>query len=226
MSVAEAVNEKAILREIKTSRAKVEHYKQWRNEPSCKKKLGQWRRRLKKALKAAQEAGVSVPEDPFAPPPPPPPPPTAAEIHASALTAIRKRIRLDFQIQKGSTGWAPWGESGWSAITVTTPNYKWCAVKRVNPRNNEPVAKGKVLRARIISRDPEQKGRDKPSLRPDEVFEHMNDEPTAPASEDAVEAPTASEPKTPLTPEEKAAREASVAKLLGLLDDAATDEDW
>ena len=225
MTVA-APDEKAILQEIKTSRKKVDHYKQWRNEPSCKKKLGHWRRRLKKALKAASEAGIEVPKDPFAPPPPPPPPPTEAEIREAALTALQKRVRLDFQIQKGSTGWAPWGESGWSAIVVTTPNYKWCQVKRVNARTGEPVAKGKVLRARVVSRDPEQKGKDKPSLRPDEVFEGMNDEPIESASEDAVEAPTASEPEVPLTPEEKAARAASVADLLGLLDDDSSDEDW
>jgi hypothetical protein len=225
MTVAVA-DDKAILTEIKKSRERANHWKQWRNEPSGKKKLGHWSRRLKKALKAAEAAGVEVPEDPFAPPPPPPPPPTEAEIHEAALTALRKRVRMDFQIQKGSKGWAPWGESGWSAILVTTPHYKWCEVKRVNAKTGEVIARGKVLRARIVRRDVEQMGKDKPSLLPGDVFEGLLDEPTAPEPEIAEEAPTTPEPEAALTPEEKARRAASVLKLLDLLDDGTTDEDW
>jgi len=223
-----ANNDKAILAEIKTARAKVNHWEQWKNEPSCKKKLGHWRRRLKKALKLAAERGVEIPEDPFAPPPPPPPPPTEAEIQASTLTALRHRIRVDFQIQSGSKGWAPWGETGWSAIVVTTPHYKWCRVKRVNPKTGEVVAKGKVLRKKIVSRDPEQKGKDKPSLPPTEVFVDKPDaEPTATPST-LQEAPTPSGWKPPQarTPEEEAEHAAKMERLMSLLDDESTAEDW
>ena len=230
-------DEKQILTEIKKARERVHHWKQWRNEPSGKKKLGHWRRRLKKALKAAAEVGVEVPKDPFAPPPPPPPPPTAEEIAASEVVSLRKRIRCDFQIQKGSKGWTPYGKTGWSAIVVILPHYKWCEVKRVNAKTGEIVAKGKVRRTRILSRDPELKGKDKPTQPPTAVFDGMDDELSTSERETAVEAPTAHTPTTTTTPpgwkppqqrtpEEEAEHAAKMEKLMSFLDDDSTTEDW
>lgn len=164
-------NAKATLREIKRCRERVHHYKAWRNEPSERKKLNRWKRRLKKALAAAEAAGVEVPEDPYAPPPPPPPPPTEEELRAEALKALKVRVLLPWQVGTATHAWAPWGDSGWSAVEIKGLAPKWCRANRVNARTGEVVAtSAKVRRSRLLKRDPEQLGKDKPALSPSEVF--------------------------------------------------------
>jgi len=226
------VNDPAeILKHIARSRERVNHWKQWKNEPSCAKKLRSWRRQLKLALIAARELNLTVPPDPFAPPPPPPPPPTEEELRAQAIAELKLRRRVDWQVQKGFTGWAPWGESGWSAVVVTTANYRWCQVNRVNARTEEVVAKGKVKRDRMLARDPEQKGKDKPGVPPTEVFEA---ESPADTPADRLEPAAAGggwlqpvvEQKV-VSADERAERQARVAETLAQhFPDSPTGDDW
>jgi len=218
-------DEKDLLTEIGRARERVQHWLKWKNEPTCRKKLGHWRRRLKKALGAAAELGIEIPADPYAPPPPPPPPPTEEELAEEALRALRLRLRCDFQVQTGSKGWAPWGASGWSAIVVTKAHYKWCRVNRVNSKTGEVAAKGKVRRDQILSRDPEQKGKDKPSQPPGDVFVPKPDEETSTPTPTPQKAPV--EPtKVPSSAEEMATKVVRIDELLGLIDDDSTSDDW
>ena len=214
-------DEKDLLTEIGRARERVQHWLKWKNEPSCRKKLGHWRRRLKKALAAATELGVEIPADPYAPPPPP----TEEELSAAELRALRLRLRCDFQIQDGSKGWAPWGTSGWSAIVVTKAHYRWCRVNRVNSKTGEVVAKGKVRRDQILSREQDQKGKDKPSRPPGDVFVAKPDEEITEEAPINQEAPVKPE-RIPFTEEEMAAKAARIDELLGLVGDDSTTDDW
>jgi len=208
-----------ILAEINRSRERAHHWYQWRNEPSGKKKLGHWRRRLKKAIDAARAAKLEIPADPYAPPPPPP---TEDELAAEALAALIRRRRFDWQVTLRFTGWAPWGVSGWCAVVVTRAHHKWCHVNRVNPRTEKMTSVGKVLRARIVHRDPELKGKDKPHVPPTAVFEELSAPPVAPLETppDAIERTTRKRRENPVE------RVIDPAKLLDLLDDQSTESDW
>jgi len=89
------------------------------------------------------------------------------------LVALRQRILVDFQVQRGSAVWAPWGKTGWSAMVIKRLFRKKVEGMRVKPRTEEEVAKGKVLKDRLIRRDPKLKGKDRPEFTPEEAFAHV-----------------------------------------------------
>ena len=116
------------------------------------------------------------------------------------LKAVRKRILMDWQVQRGTNAWAPWGESGWSAVHIKKPLRKRAEGFRVKPHNGEKSGKRgcKVAKDRLIKRNPDLKGKDRPKFSPDEVFAHMpkpvkKPKPAEPGPE--VEATEALEPK-------------------------------
>ena len=218
--------EKGLVAEVKKCERKIEHWKQWRNEPSAKKKLSTWRRRLKRAKTVAAELSIRLPE----PPPPPPPPPTEEELAAAALKETQKRVMLPWFPQPKTTAWAPWGTSGWSAVVVSVVYHKWARVKRVNAKTGETVATGKARKDRLVKRDPALKGKDKPAQSPLEVFPDLDAAQVGQDDSDAVAALPASQAHKPVaaaqTPEEKKRRLQCVHKLLSTLDDDGTDDDW
>lgn len=216
---------KPILREIKLARTKIDHYKQWKNEPSEAKKLRSWKHRLNKALAAALGAGIAVPADPFAPPPPPPPPPTPAELHQAAIDEVKARYLFPQMVSPKTRAWAPWGESGWSAVDIKGVSHVWCRANRVDPRTGETIrTTAKVRRDRLFKRDPELKGKDKPTVKPDDVA--MTVEPEEPAEGVSADPKPEPEPVKTLSPEEDAAAQAKLASLLDTIDDDSQDSDW
>lgn len=220
-----APTEKALVAEVAKCEKKISHWKQWRNEPSAKRKLSVWRRRLKRAKTVAASFSIKLPE----PPPPPPPPPTEGELAAIALKETQQRVLLPWYPQPKTTAWAPWGTSGWSAVVVTTVNHKWVRVRRVNPKTEERVAKGKARKNRLVRRDPELKGKDKPAQSPLEVFPDLDEAQAGQDDSDTMTALPVSRrdrPKPVLTPEEQAQKAARVEQLIGLLDDDSADDDW
>jgi hypothetical protein len=217
------VTEQELLREIKRARDRVAHWKQWHKEPSCAKRLRHWRYRLKKALAAAKEQSLEIPPDPTAPPPPPPPPPTEEELAAAALAEIKGRVRLDWQVTLGHSYWAPWGDTGWSAVVITRLKRVWCRARRVNPRTEETTTtKANVRRDRLVKRDPDLKGKDRPAFPVDALFSSVAEEPEPIEEPEPAPKP---QPK-PLTPEEKAAQAQRMSGLMSLLDDDSTTSDW
>ena len=218
--------EKGLANEVEKCRERIEHWKQWRNEPSAKKKLGQWRRRLKRAIQVAAALSIKVPQ----PPPPPPPPPTEEEIRAAELKATKSRVLMPWFPQRGTLAWAPWGTSGWSAVEIVSVNRKWARCRRVNPKTQEKVSTGKVQVAFLVRRKADQEGKDKPCFEPLEVFPNLNDKPEPKVQTTGSElGPIVSGgglKATARTPEEEAAALAKVQKLLDLFGDDATDDDW
>jgi hypothetical protein len=209
-----------ILAEIKHARERVNHWKQWRNEPGPKKKLGHWRRRLKKALAAAAEFELKIPVDPFLPPPPPP---TEKELHAAAVAEAKARVRFEWQVSVGQAYWSPWGEDGWSAVVLTELKRIWCRARRVDPRTGEVTSeKAKVRRDRLVKRDPALKGKDRPPDRPSVIVPPA----TRPAETAAPVPELCPTPTVERTPGEQACVNAAVAELLKLLDDDSTTSDW
>lgn len=214
---------KAILAEIKKARGRIHHFKQWKNEPGYRKKLGRWRRRLAKAIRLAGQHKVDIPRDPFLPPPPPPPPPTEEELHEIALAEARSRVSLEWQACTGKPYWAPWGNSGWSAVVLTELSRVWCRASRVNPRTGEVTTEqGRVRRDRLVQRDPALGGKDRPAGSPKEIVpppapaESVEPEPEDPVPKPGVER----------TPERQVEIDATTKKLLELLDDGSTINDW
>lgn len=108
------------------------------------------------------------------------------------LTALQKRILLPWQVQRGSTVWAPWGKSGWSAVDIKKAQRKWAKGMRVKPNTGKEVAQGKVPLDRLLKRDPKLKGKDRPGLSPTEVFAHRD--------EKKKEAPVEKKPDLDLEP--------------------------
>ena len=110
------------------------------------------------------------------------------------LKDIRKRILADFQVQRGTNAWAPWGKSGWSAVEVRNPQRKWAQVHRVKPATGERSGKttGKVRKDKLVKRDPKLKGKDRPEFSPDEVFAKIDEyvEEQKKVKEAAKDAPT------------------------------------
>jgi len=170
------------------------------------------------------------------------------------LTLLRRRILLPWQVQRGSNVWAPWGKSGWSAVEIREPQRKWAKGLRVKPATGEEVAKGKVPIGRLLKRDPMLKGKDRPSLTPDEIFAAPpTDEASAEAPESSKDDPahtagtharrigayaeTSEQRKLRLSPpgwkpeeertkKEQAAHEASLEKLYDEFGDSLTTEEW
>lgn len=95
---------------------------------------------------------------------------------------------------------------------------------------------GKVKKDRLVKRDPKLKGKDRPSLSPDEVFGKPTDDPDTTDENVGAEAETTAEaPPVPVViePVKKSAskkteaeRRAAVERLLDLIDDGSTTDDW
>jgi len=114
------------------------------------------------------------------------------------LAELRRRILLPWQVQRGSSVWAPWGKSGWSAVVVKTSQRKWAVGMRVKPATGDEVAKGKVPKGRLIKRDLSLKGKDRPEATPEEVFAPMEK-----ADADAAALKKQAKAKTKAPPEPK-----------------------
>lgn len=101
----------------------------------------------------------------------------------------------------GKDFWAPFGTKRWSAVRVLSITDGIAEVTRVNASSNEPkTRRSKVKTARLVKRDPNQKGKDKPAATPEEMF-------------------SAAEQKT-------TTGRSRVAHLMALLDDDSTIDDW
>ena len=118
------------------------------------------------------------------------------------LAELRKRILAPWMVQRGSTVWAPWGKTGWSAVEIKLAQRKWAKGIRVKPHNGKEVAQGKVPLDRLIKRDPKKKGKDRPEFPPSEVFSQngtkppkKEKEPSAPKVDEVV--PLVSERRKP-----------------------------
>jgi len=210
-----------VLKTIRAARKWVAHYKPFHKEPSCAKKLRSWRRKLKFALAEADARQLDVPPDPYAPPPPPPPPPTEEEVRAKHLAELRcDRFLADWSVCKGTTAWAAWGGSGWSAVTIITPARVWATAKRVDARSGEPVTEktAHVRMDRLVRRDAALKGKDKPTLLPSEVFPQEDD--------DGEQEPAEPEATETRPPEIVDAVRKRLPKLMDLVGDDATIDDW
>jgi len=167
------------------------------------------------------------------------------------LKALRIRILLPWAVLRGSTVWAPWGKSGWSAVVIKTTSRKWAKGMRVKPHNEKETAQGRVPMERLIKRDPKLKGKDRPELTPDEIFAKPDKAPVEEPPEDYSSTPAAWantrdagthretpeqkhrrlhppgwKPDSEMTQEEIAARNESIRKLLDLIDDNSTTDDW
>jgi hypothetical protein len=165
--------------------------------------------------------------------------------------ALRKRILLPWQVQRGTTAWAPWGKSGWSAVIVRTTQRKWAKGVRVKPHNETETAKGKIPMERLLRRDPKLKGKDRPGCTPDEAFAFLEEEkaakkpktpsPAVEKTDGTVEwasardigthRETAEQKQARLNPPArqeltKEERQERAQRLLDLFDDDSTDDDW
>lgn len=221
---------KKILAEIKKAREWVAYYRQWRNEPLCVKKLRAWRRRLKKALAEAAEQKLEVPPDPFAPPPPPPPPPTEEELHETSIAEAKSRTAIPWHVYEGQHFWSPWGDHGWSAITLNRLKRIWCRVSRVNPRTGEITTnKARARRDQLVRRDPALQGRDRPGASPVEILPPPaapEPEPEPVTEPEPVHEPCPKEEVEPRSPAEEKAFQKRLTKLFNSLSDSDTEDDW
>ena len=158
-----------------------------------------------------------------------------------SLEDLRRRIIFSWHVQRGSTVWAPWGKSGWSAVVIRKAQRKWAIGMRVKPNTLKETAKGKVPVGRLVKRDPARKGKDRPEFTPDEVFaeieaaeETARAEKEARIEEKAAQERLAEEPLEPspensgdeLVPARKRISDKQLQKLLGLLNDDSTTDDW
>lgn len=94
---------------------------------------------------------------------------------------------LPVHVYEGGHYWAGMGETRWGAVTIIKKKRKSAEVDRVNARTNETTKRGaKVKVDRLVKRDPKQKGKDKPTCPPSEVF--VNVAKPEPEPEPEVEA--------------------------------------
>jgi hypothetical protein len=124
----------------------------------------------------------------------------------------------------GKPYWAGMGNTRWSAVQITSIKRKWATADRVNPSSNEVTKRGaKVKVAELVKRDPGRKGKDKPQSPPSEVFAKVRE----------IEAESKAQMKDVPEPEPAPAKErngklrsSQIQKLLALLDDDSTVDDW
>jgi hypothetical protein len=132
---------------------------------------------------------------------------------------------MPFQVMVGRPYWAAFGDRRWSAVQIVTIKRKWANADRVNPSSNQVTKRGaRVKVTELVKRDPELKGKDKPQSPPVEVFAKVREveKPIEPVEEETVP-----KPKRKLrSPESERVRAEHVGKLLGLLDDQSTVDDW
>jgi hypothetical protein len=133
------------------------------------------------------------------------------------------RALMPHEIHRGGSYWAPWGDSGWSAVVVQRLGHKRARVERVNPRTLEAAdTKGWARLDEMVKRDPKAKGKDRPTTPHEELFRdsrvlRLKKAISAPAQ------PVADEPKDLASPEERLAR---TDRALALLPDQFKEEDW
>ena len=158
----------------------------------------------------------------------------------------RNRIYVNWQVREGDFAWAPYGKNRWSAIEITSISKRRVNGKatRVDPVSGD--AKGKfgganVKLSRLVRRDPEAQGRDKPPP-PHVVFQ---EQPAAPPPPPPPEEPDrdikpANEEELPKGDFEVGISESGerpgrepdqdqldrVGKLFELFDDDSTTSDW
>ena len=134
---------------------------------------------------------------------------------------------MPWLVQARTTIWAPFGQTGWSAIEVTEVSRVWGRGHRVNPSSQKHGAKGKFRIEWVISRNPKLKGKDKPHVPPSIALAHLKVkkelEPVPMKKEIVVEEP---KPVVQRTPKEESATRKKLNKLFDLLKDKSTDEDW
>lgn len=210
-----------LLVSIEAARERVAHFEEIKNESSGRKKLKSWRRKLNKLLREAELGNMKVPPNQHDP----------EEVAQAALAEAKKRVRAPFQVQAGFTGWAPWGDNRWSAVVVEDPGRIWSRVLRVDPKTNAArvglaeAPAGKVRRERLIYRDPEKAGADRPPGVPTDYW--------APAPEEADEPEPVAE--RPTMQEDQPKHRISVEELHLLfdelclkhgLDTSVTTNDW
>jgi len=104
-------------------------------------------------------------------------------------------------VRDGGDYWAPFGKKRWSAVRVISVTDGEAEVNRVDASSNEPKSRRtKVDASKLVLRDPARVGEDKPEASPSEVFDRA------------------------MTPEEE--HEARIARIMALLDDDSTVDDW
>ena len=78
--------------------------------------------------------------------------------------AEKPYIVLPHMVRPGGNFWAPFGDKGWSAVTINSVSRLWCKATRVKPSTGGVVTTGsKVRRDELIKRNPDMEGRDKPT---------------------------------------------------------------
>jgi len=152
------------------------------------------------------------------------------------LETLRQRILVPWSVHSGSKIWAAYGTTGWSPIDVVEVNQVWGHGRVVKPSDGSDKCKRKFKLSRTLKRDPGKKGKDKPGLPPSVVFERlitMEEEERKRKEECAMAEPTEPtveepppEPTPPSSKEEEAKALERIQRLLDLLGDDSTVDDW
>lgn len=153
------------------------------------------------------------------------------------LRSVRARILLPWQVYRDTTAWAPWGKSGWSAIRIKTTSRKWASGIRVKPHNNKDSGKGRVRIDRLVKRDPELKGKDRPAFTPEETFAVLNKQEAKEKSEkkkvkqaqqvvEIKSEPIVEEKRVVRPPRSKNKTDRNIERLFASLKDDTTSDDW
>lgn len=101
----------------------------------------------------------------------------AAE-RAEAEKALSEKpyLVLPHMVRPGGNFWAPFGDKGWSAVTINSVSRLWCKATRVKPTTGDVVTTGsKVRRDELVRRNPDMDGRDKPTEPASVVFKSVRD---------------------------------------------------
>lgn len=77
---------------------------------------------------------------------------------------------LEHQVMEGGAYWAAWGDKGWSAVKIISKKRKNAVARRVKPNTGAVIRETKVRLDRLVKRNPELKGKDRPKETPAEVF--------------------------------------------------------
>lgn len=128
------------------------------------------------------------------------------------------------------TYWAPWGDGGWSAVKIVKLGRIYARAIRVKPKTGEEAkTRGKVRMDELVRRDPKLQGADRPESPPVVVFadvrlvrsdlEKKAQEKVLRDEEQAGQAMAESVRR-------ELASEDRVLRVLSLLEDESTEEDW
>lgn len=146
---------------------------------------------------------------------------------------------MPWQVRPGNTFWAPYGDKGWSAVTILEVGRVWGKAERIKPKTGDVVNRsGRVRLDELLLRDPKVKGADRPTEAPSVMFTKFREERLAATTKDMetraaalvvppepVEAPPAP-PAPKLTPTEAKAHSKLVTGIFDLLEDQSTTDDW